>query len=198
MYPDNINERYLDEIVEKLNDGAIIIYPTDTLYAIGCDAFNNNAIERLCKLRDINPQKQTLSIICSDCSMASNYARIDNETFRILKHNLPGPFTFILPASTKLPKVFKGRKQVGIRIPDDKIAIALTERLGHPMFSASIMIDEDITEFNPRDLDDSYTGIADILIDDGIERYLFIPSTIVDLSESHNPEIIREGKGELQ
>ena len=115
MYPSSLNDRYLDEAADTLLKGGIIIYPTDTLYALGCDALNNGAIERLCKVKGMNPQKQTLSIICDGLSMASEYARIDNEAFRILRANLPGPFTFILPASTTLPKVFKGRRTVGDR-----------------------------------------------------------------------------------
>lgn len=117
MYPSSLNDRYLDEAADTLLKGGIIIYPTDTLYALGCDALNNGAIERLCKVKGMNPQKQTLSIICDGLSMASEYARIDNEAFRILRANLPGPFTFILPASTTLPKVFKGRRTVGVRVP---------------------------------------------------------------------------------
>ena len=138
MYPSSLNDRYLDEAVEAMGRGEIIIYPTDTLYALGCDALNNGAIEKLCRVKGLNPQKQTLSIICDGLSMASEYARIDNEAFRILRTNLPGPFTFILPASTRLPKVFKGRRTVGVRIPDNAIARALAERLGHPVLSTSI------------------------------------------------------------
>ncbi|MDE5671893.1 MAG: threonylcarbamoyl-AMP synthase, partial [Duncaniella sp.] len=133
IYPTSINDRYLDEVVDCLRDGGVIIYPTDTLYAIGCDALNNSAIERLCKIKGVNPQKQVLSVVCDGISMASEYARIDNEAFRILRTNLPGPFTFILPAATSLPKVFKGRKEVGIRVPDNTISRAIAERLGHPI-----------------------------------------------------------------
>ncbi|MDE6358670.1 MAG: Sua5/YciO/YrdC/YwlC family protein, partial [Duncaniella sp.] len=106
MYPTSLNDRYLDEAVECLEQGGVIIYPTDTLYALGCDALNNGAIERLCKIKGVDPRKQTLSVVCSGISMASEYARVDNEAFRILRRNLPGPFTFILPASTTLPKIF--------------------------------------------------------------------------------------------
>ena len=128
IYPTSINDRYLDEVVDCLRDGGVIIYPTDTLYAIGCDALNNSAIERLCKIKGVNPQKQVLSVVCDGISMASEYARIDNEAFRILRTNLPGPFTFILPAATSLPKVFKGRKEVGIRVPDNPISRAIAEK----------------------------------------------------------------------
>lgn len=203
MYPTSINDRYLDETVECLKDGGIIIYPTDTLYAIGCDALNNSAIERLCKLKGVNPQKQTLSVVCDGISMASEYARIDNEAFRVLRRNLPGAFTFILPAATTLPKVFKGRKEVGIRVPDNPIATSIAERLGHPILSSSLKVDDEVPEFDAQELAMAFDGVASILIDDGESGngdsgWTPGPSTVVDLTDSRNPEIIREGKGELQ
>lgn len=203
MYPTSINDRYLDETVECLKNGGIIIYPTDTLYAIGCDALNNSAIERLCKLKGVNPQKQTLSVVCDGISMASEYARIDNEAFRVLRRNLPGAFTFILPAATTLPKVFKGRKEVGIRVPDNPIATSIAERLGHPILSSSLKVDDEVPEFDAQELAMAFDGVASILIDDGESGngdsgWTPGPSTVVDLTDSHNPEIIREGKGELQ
>lgn len=203
MYPTSINDRYLDETVECLKDGGIIIYPTDTLYAIGCDALNNSAIERLCKLKGVNPQKQTLSVVCDGISMASEYARIDNEAFRVLRRNLPGAFTFILPAATTLPKVFKGRKEVGIRVPDNPIATSIAERLGHPILSSSLKVDEEVPEFDAQELAMAFEGVASILIDDGESGngdsgWTPGPSTVVDLTDSRNPEIIREGKGDLQ
>ncbi|WP_290095734.1 L-threonylcarbamoyladenylate synthase [uncultured Duncaniella sp.] len=193
MYPTSLNERFLDEAVDVLEKGGIIIYPTDTLYAMGCDALNNGAIERLCKVKGVNPQKQTLSIVCDGLSMASEYARIDNEAFRILRSNLPGPFTFILPAATTLPKVFKGRRTVGVRIPDNPISRALSERLGHPVLSTSIPQDEGCGD--PSAFADEYAGIASLLIDGGEGDG--IPSTVVDLTDSRDPEIVRDGKGEL-
>lgn len=203
MYPTSINDRYLDETVECLKNGGIIIYPTDTLYAIGCDALNNSAIERLCKLKGVNPQKQTLSVVCDGISMASEYARIDNEAFRVLRRNLPGAFTFILPAATTLPKVFKGRKEVGIRVPDNPIATSIAERLGHPILSSSLKVDDEVPEFDAQELAMAFDGVASILIDDGESGngdsgWTPGPSTVVDLTDSRNPEIIREGKGDLQ
>ena len=130
FYPTNINRRYIDETVSALRDGKLIIYPTDTLYAIGCDALNNRAIEKICRIKGINPAKQLLSIVCSDISQAAEYARIDNNAFRLMRSNLPGPFTFILPAATTLPKAFKGRHTVGVRIPDNDIARAIADALG--------------------------------------------------------------------
>lgn len=195
MYPSSINDRFLDEAVECLKDGGVIIYPTDSLYALGCDALNNSAIEKLCKVKGINPQKQTLSVVCDGLSMASEYAKIDNEAFRILRRNLPGAFTFILPASTRLPKVFKGRKAVGIRVPDNSIAVEIAERLGNPILSTSAHSEGDeLTD--PQMLVDEYMGVASLLIDGGeCEGRV---STVVDITDSYSPEIIREGKGELQ
>lgn len=194
MYPSSLNDRYLDEAAETLEKGGILIYPTDTLYALGCDALNNNAIEKLCKIKGLNPQKQTLSIICDGLSMASEYARIDNEAFRILRANLPGPFTFILPASTTLPKVFKGRRTVGVRIPDNAIARAIAERLGHPVLSTSIPQDGDGVD--PMTLALEYEDTASLFIDGGEGDGQ--PSTVIDITDSRNPEIIREGKGNLK
>lgn len=198
IYSSSINDRYMDEVVDTLRDGGIILYPTDTLYAIGCDALNNNAVERICKFKGINPSKEFLSITCADISMASDYARIDNEAFRILRANLPGPFTFILPASTKLPKVFKGRKTVGIRIPDNEIAVEIARRLERPVLTTSIKWDEDIPEdgCEPVAIAARYENDVDLMIDGGIGD--IIPSTVVDLLDSSAPEIVREGKGELE
>ncbi|MBD5322574.1 MAG: threonylcarbamoyl-AMP synthase [Bacteroides sp.] len=194
MYPTSLNDRFLDDAVEALRDGDIIIYPTDTLYALGCNALNNNAIERLCKFKGVNPQKQTLSIVCDGLSMASEYARIDNEAFRILRTNLPGPFTFILPAATTLPKVFKGRRTVGVRVPDNTIARAIAERLGNPVLSTSIAQEGDGVD--PMTFAFEYDDVASLLIDGGESDG--IPSTVIDITDSRSPEIIREGKGELE
>ncbi|MDE6370681.1 MAG: threonylcarbamoyl-AMP synthase [Duncaniella sp.] len=194
MYSSSLNERYLDEAADVLSDGEIIIYPTDTLYAIGCDATNNAAIERLCRVKELDPRRQTLSIVCSSLSMASEYARIDNEAFRILRTNLPGPFTFILPAATTLPKVFKGRRTVGIRIPDNPIACALAEHIGHPLLSTSIP--QEYPETDPTALALEYEDTATLMIDGGDSDNM--PSTVIDLTDSRNPILIREGKGILQ
>lgn len=198
MYATNINERYMEQIVEALRDGEIIIYPTDTIYAIGCDALNNSAIEKICKIKGINPQKTNLSITCCSISQAADYARIDNRAFRLLKENMPGAFTFILPASTTLPKVFKGRKAVGVRIPDNAVAQEIAMRLGNPVLTTSIQWD--VTEpeegINPLYIAQRYEDVVDLLIDCGNGDV--IPSTVVDCMDSNNPEIIREGKGILK
>lgn len=193
MYPTSINERYLDEITALLKQGALVIYPTDSLYAIGCDALNNRAVERVCRIKNINPAKQRLSMVCAGISQASEYARIDNNAFRILKANLPGPFTFILPASTKLAKAFKGRREVGVRIPDNPIALRLADALGNPLLSASVGQDNDDNENlrSTEELQLIYGKEVDAIIDGG--SCADIPTAIIDLTDSSTPETLREG-----
>ena len=195
VYPSSINERAIDRAVEAVNDDELVVYPTDTLYALGCNALSNRAIERLCAAKGINPDKQLLSIVCADISQAAEYARIDNRAFAILKRYLPGPFTFILPASTRLPKVFKGRKTVGIRVPDHPVAIALTRAVGHPILSASVAVDPEDPEqaANPASLAMEYESVASLIIDSGEGGTE--PSTIVDLTDSSDPVVTRQGKG---
>ncbi len=195
MYASSINDRYMEQVVEALRDGAIIIYPTDTLYAIGCDALNNQAIERICRLKGINSQRTNLSITCCDISQAADYARIDNNAFRLLRDNLPGAFTFILPASNTLPKAFKSRKTVGIRVPDNEIAREIASRLGNPIMTTSIQWNENEPEegCEPQSIAMKYDETVDILIDGGTGDLM--PSTIIDCLDSSSPEIIREGKG---
>lgn len=196
MYTSNINDRFMDEVIDTLKDGGIIIYPTDTLYAIGCNALNNNAIERICHIKGINPQRTNLSIICSDISQASQYARIDNRAFQLLRKNLPGAFTFILPAASTLPKAFKGRKTVGIRVPDNTIAREIATQLGNPILTTSIEWDDDPEDgCNPQAIALKYEDAVDIVIDGGYGE--LTPSTIIDCTDSANPTITREGKGQL-
>lgn len=197
MYPTSINEKYVDTLVSALREGAVIIYPTDTLYALACDALNNRAIEKICKIKGLDPDRNTLSIVCSDISQASEYVRIDNHAFKMLKKYLPGPFTFILPAATTLPKVFKGRKTVGLRVPDNSIATAIASSLGNPLMSTSVQIDEDepYESAMPESLAMKYEGLADYIIDAGDGG--IVPSTVVDITDSTSPEVLREGKGEF-
>ena len=192
---DNINNRYLDEVVETLRDGGIVIYPTDTMYAIGCDALNNQAIERICTLKSMKSAKTNLSIVCATIGDVSNYAKFDNRQFRLMKTYLPGPFTFILPALSKLPKAFKGRRTVGIRIPDDKIAVAIVERLGHPILSTSVQGRDDDYCCEPELIAETYRESVDIVIDAG--RGKLTPSTVVDCT-GDEPEVLREGAGEFE
>ena len=194
VFENNTNPKFLDMAVEALRDGDIVIYPTDTLYAIGCDALNNSAINKICKLKGINPDKTNLSIICNGISMVAEYARFDNRQFKVLKTNLPGPFTFILPSSSSLPKVFKGRKTVGIRVPENNVAVELVRRLGNPILSTTISYTDDDYAVNPELIAETYADSAAYLLDGGDGG--LIPSTVVDMT-SGELEIVREGKGDL-
>lgn len=195
VYSSSINERAIDRAAAAIDADELVVYPTDTLYALGCNTLSNRAIERLCAAKGINPDKQLLSIVCADIAQAAEYARIDNRAFAILKRYLPGPYTFILPASTRLPKVFKGRKTVGIRVPDQPVAIALARAVGHPILSASVAVDPDDPELaaNPESLAMEYERVASLIIDSGEGGTE--PSTIVDLTDSSDPAITRQGKG---
>ncbi|MGN0209901.1 MAG: L-threonylcarbamoyladenylate synthase [Muribaculaceae bacterium] len=195
FYGRQIDQRHIDRAAQVIADGGIVIYPTDTIYALGCDALNNRAIERLCRIKGLNPEKQLLSIVCSGISQAAEYARIDNHTFKILKEHLPGPFTFILQGTTKLPKVFRGRKSVGIRVPDQPVAQALCEAVGHPILSTSVTLDDEDELINPESIAMHYDAIADLMLMAG--EGSTIPSTIVDLTDVSEPEVIRQGLGEF-
>ncbi len=185
LHPSNIDLRALGRISEILRRGQLVVYPTDTHPALGCNALNGAAITTLCRLKGVNPEKQTLSIVCSSLSQASAYARIDNRAFSIMRANLPGPFTFILPASTSLPKIFKGRKQVGIRIPANSIARAMADDLGNPLLSGSI------GDTDPYDFEHSAEAI--IKDSDACDFREIMSSAIIDLTDSAAPVILREG-----
>lgn len=199
IYPSSINDRFIQQAVDALRSGGVIIFPTDTFYAIGCNALSTPAIDKVCRLKGLNPQKNTLSIICSSISQASEYARIDNAAFNILRAHTPGEFTFILPASTTLPKAFKGRKSVGVRIPDNEIARRLAEELGNPILSTSLptdglSVDEIVM---PEEIAIRAANMqVDMMIDGGNGGDQ--PSTVVDLTDSHSPEVVREGVGILE
>lgn len=190
IFPTSINRRALDEVAGAIADGKVAIIPTDSLYALACDALNSRAIETLCRLRSIDPRRELLSIVCADISMASDYARIDNRAFRYMREYLPGPITFILPAATSLPKAFKGRHTVGVRIPDNPIATELSRAIGHPLNVASATAAE--LPGDPGSIALAY-GNSDIaaMIDGG--ELTGIPSTVVDLTDSTDPQIIRQG-----
>lgn len=192
--PDNINERYINETIETLRDGGIIIYPTDTVYAIGCDALNNQAIERICAIKSMKSAKTNLTIICHDISEVTEYAKFGNREFKAMKSNLPGPFTFIFPALSKLPKAFKGRRTVGIRIPDNAIARLLVSELGRPILSTSVEGKDEDYICEPGLLAESYENVVDIVVDAG--RGSMHTSTIVDCTGG-GFEIARQGKGAL-
>lgn len=199
IYPGNINSRFIDEAIDALEDGQLIIYPTDTLYAIGCDATNQRAIEHVCRLKDIDPRRQHLAIMCADMSQAARFARIDNNAFDIMRRNLPGPFTFILPPASALPKAFKGRKEVGIRIPDDDVARHLANAFGRPILTSSLIVDNfDNEDYHlaMMEVADSYSSDVALIIDSGARQE--IPSAIINLMDSSSPEIIREGPIDLK
>lgn len=195
LIEDNINERHLDEVVDTLRDGGIVVYPTDTMYAIGCDALNNQAIERICTLKAMKSAKTNLSIVCASIADVSDYAKFDNRQFKMLKNHLPGPFTFLLPALSKLPKAFKGRRTVGIRIPDNKIAVAIVEALGHPILSTSVEGRDDDYRCEPELIAEAYAESIDIVIDGGRGR--LVPSTVVDCTGGA-PEVVRQGAGTFE
>ncbi len=195
MMVNNINERHIAEVVDSLMDGGIIVYPTDTVYALGCDAMNNQAIERICSLKEMKSAKTNLSIICSDISEVSQYAKFDNTQFRLMKSNLPGPFTFIFTAMSKLPKAFKGRRTVGIRIPDNEIALSIVRALGRPILTTSVPGDDEDYRCEPGLIAEAFDNVVDIVIDAG--RGSMMPSTVVDCTGTE-PTIVRQGKGELR
>lgn len=194
IYNENPNDRHIDEAVEVLRDGGIIIYPTDTLYALGCDALNNGAIERICKLKGVKSDKTNLSIICRDISQVAEYARFNNDDFKLMRNNLPGAFTFIFPALSKLPKAFKGRKTVGVRVPDNNIARLLVERLGNPILSSSVKCEDEDYGCEPELIAQCYGNDVELILDAG--RSGSEPSTVVDCTGDER-EIVRQGKGEL-
>lgn len=191
---DNINERYIDAVVETLKDGGIIVYPTDTVYAIGCDALNNSAIEKVCAIKAMKSAKTNLTIICNEISQITEYAKFGNREFKVLKQYLPGPFTFIFPALSKLPKAFKGRRTVGVRIPDNAVACKIVEALGSPILSTSVEADDIDYMCEPELIAEVYKSSVDIVIDSG--RGGSIPSTIVDCTAG-DFEVVREGKGDF-
>lgn len=197
LYARNNTPESLQRIVDVLNEGGIIIYPTDTMYAIGCHALKERPIERICKLKNIDPRKPKLSIICYDLSDISMYARVDNATFKVMKRNLPGPFTFILNANSRLPKIFRNRKEVGIRIPDYAVIREICRLLEAPILTTTLPLGEgeDIEYVtDPELIDERFGRIVDLVIDGGIGG--IEPSTVVNCCND-TLEIVRQGKGIL-
>jgi tRNA threonylcarbamoyl adenosine modification protein (Sua5/YciO/YrdC/YwlC family) len=195
LYPENPNERIMQEVVHCLREGGLVIYPTDTVYGLGCDITNVKAMERLAKLKQVKLEKANFSFICEDLSNLSDYVKqVDTATFKLLKRALPGPYTFILPGSKKLPHPFKKRKTVGIRVPDNPIILGLVSRLGNPIVSTSIRDDDDILEYttDPELIREKWDKKVDMVIDAGYGGNE--ASTVIDLS-TEEPTIIREGKG---
>ena len=197
IYPDNPREKLIDEVVSVLRDGGLIIYPSDTVYALGCDINNIRAMEKLARVKGIKLDKAKFSIICNDLSHLSSFTKpIDTSVFRLLKSHIPGPFTFILDANKNLPLAYKGHKTVGIRVPDHAVPQMIVEKLGNPIASTSIHDEDEIIEYStdPELIAEKYDHLVDIVIDSGYGDN--VASTIVDLT-SGEPEIIRQGKGEL-
>ncbi len=195
--PYNINDRLIKQAVKILQDGGVIIYPTDTVYGIGCDITQNKAVEKICKIRHLDPDRAMLAMICKDMSQVSDYvAQMDTSLFRLMKKYLPGPFTFILKANGDVPKMFKNRKKtVGIRIPDNKIVLKIVEELGRPILTTSLKSDDEILEYftDPFEIYEDFQHQVDMVIDGGSGGN--VPSTLVDCT-GDAPAVIREGAGE--
>ena len=197
IYEDKPNEAAIKKVVAVLKDGGIIIYPTDTVYGFGCDITNSRALEKLAKIKGIKLEKANFSFVCSSLSNISDYVKqIDTATFKILKRALPGPYTFILPGNNDLPKEFRKKKTVGIRVPQNNIALQIVEMLGNPIISTSIKDDDDVIEYStdPELIFEKWQNKVDLIIDGGYGDN--VASTIIDLTGDEH-EVIREGKGSL-
>ena len=198
IHPDDPQPRNIKTVVECLLDGGVIIYPTDTIYGIGCNIFNADAIARIARIKGIDAKKAQFSFICSDLSHISDYARsVDTPIFRMLKAALPGPYTFILQASKQVPKQLKTKKDtVGIRVPDNKICLEIVKQLGHPLMSTSLPMDGDIEYYtDPEIMHEQFEKLVDIVIDGGIGQVL--SSTVIDCTQG-TPILVRAGAGEWE
>lgn len=191
IWNDNPSDKQTRDIARCLREGEIAIMPTDSLYGICCDALSQKSIERVARLKGLNPDKSNLSIICSDISMAAEYARIGNYAFQMMKELTPGPVTFICKATNSLPKAFKGRKTVGVRIPDNATCRVTVEELGHPVMTTSIMYDDEDEGTNPDLIAEVYDGKVDLMVDGGMGS--LEPSAIIDCT-GNEPVVVREGK----
>lgn len=199
IYEENPNPKTISQVVDVLKKGGVIIYPTDTIYGIGCDITNPKAIERVCQIRGLKPEKANLSFICNDLTSISLYTKpLDNTTFRLLKKSLPGPFTFIFNASGEVPKLLSSKKKtVGIRVPNNNIARDIVKQLGNPIVSTSIHDDDELVEYStdPELIYEKYGSIVDLVIDGGYGKN--VPSTVVDCTTGEF-EVIRQGEGDLE
>ncbi|WP_264564133.1 L-threonylcarbamoyladenylate synthase [Flavobacterium sp. N3904] len=197
IYPDNPNEAAIAKVVKVLRDGGLVIYPTDTVYGLGCDITNSRALEKIAKIKGVKLEKANFSFICHDLSNLSDYVKqIDTSIFKLLKRALPGPYTFILPGNNNLPKEFKKKTTVGIRIPDNSIALEIVRQLGNPIVSTSIRDEDEVIEYttDPELIFEKWQNLVDLVIDGGYGDN--IGSTIIDLS-GDDPIVVREGKGSL-
>lgn len=197
IYEDKPSEAAIAKVVKVLKDGGLVIYPTDTVYGLGCDITNSRALERIAKIKGVKLDKAKFSFICHDLSNLSDYVKqIDTSTFKILKRALPGPYTFILPGNNNLPKEFKKKTTVGIRVPENNITLEIVRQLGNPIVTTSIRDEDDVVEYttDPELIFEKWQNLVDMVIDGGYGDN--VASTIIDLS-GHEPEVIREGKGSL-
>ncbi len=194
IHPKDPQPRLIKQVVDTLNDSGVIVYPTDTIYGLGCDIYNQKAVERIARIKGVDPKKAQFSIVCSDLSHLSTFAKqISTATFRTLKEYLPGPYTFVLPASKQVPKILQGRKDtIGLRVPDNKITIALIKELGNPILSTSLPGDQVEDYTDPEIIYDNYKNLVDIVIDGGIGGT--IPSTVLAFTED-TFDMIRQGAG---
>jgi tRNA threonylcarbamoyl adenosine modification protein (Sua5/YciO/YrdC/YwlC family) len=196
IYPENPNAKEVNRVVDVLQNGGLIIYPTDTLYAIGCDALNVRAVEKICRIRGVDPRKCRLSIICADLSHVSDYVKVSNAVFKLMKRRLPGPYTFILPTvhGSELPRLFRNRKEIGIRIPDSPVVNAMVAGLGNPLLTMSVPYDENESEYttDPELLCEKYRHRIDLVVDGGPGGTE--GSTVVDCTQEE-VTLVRLGKG---
>jgi tRNA threonylcarbamoyl adenosine modification protein (Sua5/YciO/YrdC/YwlC family) len=198
LYEEGNRGSDIQRVVDILNDGGLIVYPTDTMYAIGCHGLKERAVERICRIKNIDPRKSHLSIICYDQSSISEYAKVDNNTFKLMRRNLPGPFTFILNGTNRLPKIFRNRREVGIRMPDCNIIREIARLLDAPIMTTTLPRDEgEDVEYvtHPELIDERFGDVVDLVIDGGVGGTE--PSTVVDCT-GDEPEILRQGKGSLR
>ena len=198
LYDKKNNPDDIQKVIDVLNNGGLIIYPTDTMYGIGCHGLKERAIERICQIKNIDPRKNNLSIICYDLSSISEYAKVNNSVFKLMKRNLPGPFTFILNGTTRLPKIFRNRKEVGIRMPDNNIIREIARQLDAPIMTSTLPLgphDDIGYATNPELMEERFGDLVDLVIDGGMGGVEL--STVVNCTGSE-PEIIRQGKGILE
>jgi tRNA threonylcarbamoyl adenosine modification protein (Sua5/YciO/YrdC/YwlC family) len=198
IYEENPNPKDVQRVVKIIKNGGLVIYPSDTVYALGCDITNNRALEKLAQIKGVKLAKANFSFVCKDLSNLSDYVKqIDTKTFKLLKRALPGPYTFILPGNTNLPTVFKKKKEVGIRVPDNEITQAIVRALGNPIVSTSIYDEDEVIEYmtDPELIYEKWNHLVDIVVDGGYGDN--IASTVIDLT-GDEPILIREGKGSLE
>ena len=198
IYEENPNPKDVQQVVKVLRSGGLVIYPSDTVYALGCDITNKSALEKIARIKGVKLEKANFSFICEDLSNLSDYVKqIDSSTFKLLKRALPGPYTFILPGNNKLPSVFKKKKEVGIRVPDNRIVQSIVRALGNPIVSTSIKDEDEVIEYttDPELILEKWDNLVDLVVDGGYGGN--IASTVIDLT-GDEPILIREGKGSLE